>query len=168
MSSRTSPPVVDLVLQPSWVLTFFVTGVTIFALAAVYVSGMVIVAKALVLVLILAAGCYWVLDRGLRVMPFSIVRAVLMQDDECILVDRRGRSRTAILAGGLTFGGLLAVLHLREGSGRPRALCLPSGPIARDAHRRLRARIRVPAGPGNRYPHSIAKRLARIISGMAD
>lgn len=144
MSSQRSAPVVDVTLRSSLLSTVFVTCVTALALAAVYRSGMDILAKAGVFFVLLAGSIYWILDRGLRVLPGSVVRAVMLHDEECILIDRRGRSRSMILTGGVALGSLVAVLSLQGWRLRRRTLCAFAGSVDRDTLRRVRARLRLP------------------------
>lgn len=143
MSSRPSAPVVDLTPGSSWPLVGFVTGVTVLAATAVYFSSIPLPGKATAMTVILAAGVYWVFDRGMRLMPFSITRVMLLQDDECVMFDRRGQYRSMELAGGLTLGTLCVVLMLRQNRWRSLALCLSSDSVPQEIHRRLRMRLRM-------------------------
>lgn len=145
MSSRYSVPVVDLTLRSSPLSVIFVTSVTILAVVAVYFSSMGVLAKVMAMTLIPATGGYWVLDSGLRIMPSSITRVTLLQDDECVISDRKGRARSVNLTGGVELGSLCAVLSFREGRRRTRTVCLFCDSVARDLHRRIRMRLRVPA-----------------------
>lgn len=127
------------------------TGVTAMAMVAVYFSGMNDVVKAALLPGILFSGGYWIADRGLRLMPFSIVRAVFMQDAECILVDRRGRARSCELKDGVNLGHFIALVTFRDNGWRRPVLCLAADSADPEPFRRLRMHLRmVPAQPSVR------------------
>lgn len=127
------------------------TCVTALALAAVYLSSMDLPAKAVVFPMLLAAGIYWILDRGLRVLPGSVVHVVMLHDEECILIDRRGHSRSTILMRGVALGSLVAVLSLQGRGLRRHTLCAFSGSVDKDTLRRLRARLRPPVNSPVRH-----------------
>lgn len=134
-------------------------GVTVLAIAAVYLSGIDLLAKAVVFLVLLVAGIYWILDRGLRLLPGSVVRAVMMQDDECILIDRRGRSRPTTVTGGVALGSLVSVLSLKGGGQGRYTLCVFAGSVEKDTLRRLRIRLRVPVNSSVRRSSSLGHRL---------
>lgn len=116
-------------------------------------------AKAVVWFVLLSAGIYWILDRGLRILPGSIVRAVMHHDDECILVDRRGRPYTTTVSGSVVLGDFLAVLTLDQGWWSRRTLCAFPDSVDEDVFRRLRIRLRIPAGDTAPRSPSIGYRL---------
>lgn len=118
--------------------------VTALALAAVYLSGMDLLAKAGVSFVVSAAGIFWILDRGLRVLPWSVVRAVMLQDEECILIDRRGRSRYTNITGGVALGSVVGILSLEGRRLRRQTLCAFAGSVDGDTLRRIRVRLRLP------------------------
>jgi len=143
MSSRRSAPIVDLELHPSRGLSLFVTGVTVLATAAVYFSGVGGLVKAILISGILISGGFWIAARGVRVMPFSIVRAVFMQDEECVLVDRRGRARSCVIRDGMNLGSRVALMTLIDRGRRGPVLCLDAGSVDCMAFRRVRVRVRM-------------------------
>ena len=148
MSSRPSAPVVDVELRPSRVLSLFVTAVTVLAATAVYFSGVANMVKAVLVSGILLSGGFWVADRGLRLMSFSLVRAVFMQGDECILVDRRGRTRSCVMKDGLQLGRYIAFVMLGDTGWRTPVLCMAADGVDAEPFRRVRMRLRmIPARP---------------------
>jgi hypothetical protein len=120
-----------------------VSGVTAMALAAVLFSGVDDVVKAILLTGILFSGGYWIADRGLRLMPFSIVRAVFMRDAECVLVDRRGRARSFEVKDGMNLGRFVAIVTLRDDGWRSPVLCLSVDGVNPEVFRRVRMRTRM-------------------------
>lgn len=81
-------------------------------------------------------------------MPFSIKRAVFMQDEECILVDRRGRAHSCVIQGGLNLGSQVVLVTLRDSDRRRPVLCLAADGVDPGCFRRIRLRVRMlPAQP---------------------
>lgn len=118
-------------------------------------------AKAVVWFVLLSAGIYWILDRGLRVPPGLMVHAVMRHDDECILVDWRGRPQATTVTRGVTVGDFLAVLALNGGQWGRRTLCAFADSVDEDVLRWLRMSLRIPAGDAGRRSPSIGYRLLR-------
>lgn len=128
------------------------TGVTVLAMSAVYFSGMDGLIKAILMSGILVSGGFWVTAKGVLIMPFSTVRAVFMQDEECILVDRRGRTRSCVMQEGLNLGNHVALITLRDRGRRRSVLCLATDGVDPASFRRVRIRVRMSPAQHSGWP----------------
>lgn len=149
MSSERSAPVVDLALGASRALCLCVTAVTLLAGTAVFASGLSVWFKCLVVAVIVAGALRWLLVEGLRRTPHAVVRLVLMDEEECMLVEHAGAMRSVCLTHAAVITASLAVATLRTGRWRTRTLCIARDAADAEEFRRLRMRLNVASRDGN-------------------
>lgn len=148
MSSDRSVPVVDLMLGASRTLSLGVTIVTLLAGAAVFASGLAIWLKCLVVSIIVAGALRWLAVEGLRRATHSVVRLVLMDEEECMVVERGGAQCGVRVVYAAVIASTFAVVTVRSGRWLTRTMCIARDAVDGDAFRRLRMRLNVapPAG----------------------
>lgn len=150
MSYERSPPVLDIGLGASRALSLVVAAFALLSSAVVFASGWAVSIQCLAAVAVLAAGIRWLYVEGLRRAPSAIVRLVLLEDDESMVVERRGTQRGVRVVRAVVVSSSLAVVTLRVGRWRTRALCVAGDAVSADAFRRLRARLGLRTGPAGR------------------
>lgn len=143
MSSDRSVPVVDLTLGASRVLSLWVTVVTLLASAAVFASGLPVWLKCLIVTIIMAGTGRWLFAEGLRRVPHSVVRLVLMDEEECMVVERAGIQRSVRVVHAAVITSSLVVVTLRSSGWRVRTLCVARDAVESNGFRRLRMRLSV-------------------------
>lgn len=143
MSSDRLVPIVDLKLGASRTLSMSVTAVTVLAVIAVFESGLPVWLKCLLDALIVAGAVRWLFVEGLRQASSSIVRLVLMDEEECMLVERAGAQRSMRVVHAAVITSSLAFVTLRFGRWRTRTLCIAVDAVDDDSFRRLRTRLSV-------------------------
>ncbi|MGH8128561.1 MAG: protein YgfX [Gammaproteobacteria bacterium] len=141
MSSDRSVPVVDLTLGASRTLSLSVTAVTLLAGVAVFASGLPVWLKCLIVAVILVSAIRWLLVEGLRCTPHSVVRLVLMDEEECMVVERSGAQSGVRTVQATVICSSLTVVILRSGRWQARALCIAGDAVDGDGFRRLRMRL---------------------------
>jgi len=124
-------------------LTLFVTGVSLLSVTAVFASGWPLWLKSLVALAVVSGGARWVYTEGLRLAPRSILRLVLLDEAESMVVERNGTQRSVRALHGVVIGASLAIVTLRCGRWRTRTICLFGDAMDADAFRRLRIRLNV-------------------------
>lgn len=110
---------------------------------------------------VLAAGIRWLYVEGLRRAPSAVVRLVLLEDDESMVVERRGRQRGVRVIRAVVVSSSLALVTLRAGRWRARTLCIAGDAVAADAFRRLRVRLDLHAGPTGKTGRRFGFRVRR-------
>ena len=143
MSSERSAPVVDLALGASRFLCLTVGGVGLLAMASVFASGPALWLRCLIALAIAVGGAYWLVVEGLRRVPHAIVRLVLMDEDESMVVERAGRMLSVRIIRVSVIAASLAVVTLRTGRRRTRTLCIARDAVDTDGFRRLRMRLNI-------------------------
>jgi hypothetical protein len=143
MSSERSAPIVDLTLGASRLLCVTVMGVGLLATASVFASGLAFWLRCLIALVIAVSGVYWLAVEGLRRISHAIVRLVLMDDDEAMVVERAGQMRSVRMIRVSVIAASLAVVTLRTGRRRTRTLCIARDAVDTDGFRRLRMRLNI-------------------------
>ncbi len=163
MSSERSAPIVDLTLGASRLLCLTVAGVGLLATASVFASGLAFWLRCLIALVIAISGTYWLVVEGLRRVSHTIVRLVLMDDDEAMVVERAGQMRSVRITRVAVIAASLAVVTLRTGRWRTRTLCIARDAVDTDGFRRLRMRLNI--SPPLVRPAGLRARLRRSGSG---
>jgi hypothetical protein len=143
MSFERSAPIVDLALGASRVLCWTVAGVGLLATASVFASGLAFWLRCLIALVIAIGGTYWLTVEGLRRVSHAIVRLVLMDDDEAMVVERAGQMRSVRMIRVSVIAASLTVVTLRTGRRRTRTLCIARDAVDTDGFRRLRMRLNI-------------------------
>lgn len=163
MSWERSAPTVNLALGPAPALTALVGAAYAVAIAAVVLSGLPLWLRVGAAVALAALGADWVTRTGLRLRARSLARIVLYPDDDCTLVERGGRTRSARLAAGSVVTARLAVLTVRIGR-RRLAIPVSAGAAAAEAFRLLRVRLTV--APPTQPPPLARRAYAALARGL--
>ena len=143
MSYERSAPLLDLGLGASRALSLGVAGSGLLSAAVVFASGWPVPLECLGAAAVIAGSVRWLYVEGLRRGPSAIVRLVVLEDDESMIVERGGRQRGVRLGRGVVVTSSLAVVTLRLGPWRSRTLCIAGDAVAHDAFRRLRTRLQL-------------------------
>ena len=152
MSYERSAPVLDLGLGASRTLSVGVAASGLLSSAVVFASDWPVPVECLAAAAVIVASVRWLYVEGLRLAPSAIVRLVLLEDDESMIVERGGTQRGVRLGRGVVVTSSLALVTLRPGRWRSRTLCIAADAVDRDAFRRLRTRVLLQAGARGRAP----------------
>lgn len=166
MSSPRSAPVLDLSPGPSASLAVVTTAIYGAAAAAPFASAIPL-AAAIAIAAVLTGVWAWLVNvRCLRRNPSAVVRLVV-EDLECVIVDRRGRSRSGTLLGSTRFGNWLIVLRIRIGH-RVRTEVVARDSMTAEAFRRFAFHLRFTrAPPAGGLARRLLRRLRKDGRGMA-
>lgn len=143
MSFGRSAPVVDLTLGASPAMSLLVAGVGLSAIGCVLFSGLAWWYKCIATAVIAFGGIHWVFMEGLRRASRSVVRLVLVDEDESMVVERAGRMRSVQLTHAVIITASVAVITLRVGRWHTRTLCIAQDAVDGETFRRLRMRLGV-------------------------
>ena len=157
MSSERSVPVLDLSPGASPVLSLLVGSASILAATAVLSSGLPAWATVLPACAVLLAGTRWIVVEGTRMAGRSIIRLVLLDAEESMVVERTGRQRSVRLVHGTVIGSSLVVIGLRPGRWQTRTVCIGRDALDRETFRRLRVRLNVSSRAAKRPPFRVAR-----------
>lgn len=162
MSFARLPPLIDLALRPSRVLTGLLAGFYGAAIIAALANGLPVVVRVLLALILGIVGGLWILSHAVRRSSSSVVRFVWQPEGECVLIDRRGRTFSGRIEPGAWVSPLLLVLQIRISAWRRRALVVAYDAVDPTSFRRLRMRLRISppssSGRARKLGHRLFKR----------
>ncbi len=137
------PPLIDLALRPSRMLTGLLAGFYGAAIIAALANGLPLIVRVLLALVLGGVGGFWILSHAVRYSSSSVERFVWHPEGECVLIDRRGRTFSGRIEPGAWVSPGLVVLQIRGSTWRRRALVVAYDAVDPTAFRRLRMRLRI-------------------------